>query len=115
ITKLLGDDSSEIRKAALSLVKRQAKIDQSALYSHLIAILPNVIQALNDPNLIVKLKAERTILYCLELNSGKMDAAIQYLKADGNKLRTKITDLVLRRISRLPEYSDESDSSDVEN
>jgi len=114
ITRLVADESSEVRAAALSVVKKIAKYDPSLTSPHLQTLGPAVIEALNDKNGTVKVQAERAVRFLLSLGTD-FEACGAFLKTpEGNKMRPRLTDMMQKRLSRLPEDSGGSDQSDDE-
>jgi hypothetical protein len=106
------DESSDVRRCALSVLKRVAKhAPADALSAHLPVLLPPAVDALNDRVGPVKLLAERTVRRCCWPTSttGGVDAAAALLQSAGASpaLRAKLTDAVLRRLSKLPDGSDD--------
>ncbi|XP_020981860.1 LOW QUALITY PROTEIN: protein ILITYHIA [Arachis duranensis] len=97
------DDSSEVRRRALSAIKAVAKANPSAILSHGSIIGPALADSLKDANTPVRLAAERCILHAFQLTKGPENVqAVQKF----------ITGLDARRLSKLPEYSDDSGDSD---
>ncbi|CAJ1961186.1 unnamed protein product [Sphenostylis stenocarpa] len=99
------DDSSEVRRRALSSIKAVAKANPSAILSQGTIVGPALAECLKDANTPVRLAAERCALHAFQLTKGSenVQAAQKY-----------ITGLDARRLSKLPEYSDDSDDSDEE-
>ncbi|XP_027348848.1 protein ILITYHIA isoform X2 [Abrus precatorius] len=97
------DDSSEVRRRALSAIKAVAKANPSAIMSQSTITGPALAECLKDANTPVRLAAERCALHAFQLIKGSetVQAAQKY-----------ITGLDARRLSKLPEYSDDSDDSD---
>ncbi|KAK7285862.1 hypothetical protein RJT34_20645 [Clitoria ternatea] len=97
------DDSSEVRRRALSAIKAVAKANPSAIISQGTIVGPAIAVCLKDANTPVRLAAERCAVHALQLTRGSenVQAAQKY-----------ITGLDARRLSKLPEYSDDSDTSD---
>ncbi|XP_052734790.1 protein ILITYHIA [Vigna angularis] len=97
------DDSSEVRRRALSAIKAVAKANPSAILSQGTIVGPALAECLKDANTPVRLAAERCALHAFQLAKGSenVQAAQKY-----------ITGLDARRLSKFPEYSDDSDDSD---
>ncbi|KAL2345847.1 hypothetical protein Fmac_007132 [Flemingia macrophylla] len=97
------DDSSEVRRRALSAIKAVAKANPSAIMLQGAVVGPALAECLKDANSPVRLAAERCALHAFQLTKGSdnVQAAQKY-----------ITGLDARRLSKFPEYSDESDDSD---
>ncbi|KAK7397369.1 hypothetical protein VNO78_18538 [Psophocarpus tetragonolobus] len=97
------DDSSEVRRRALSAIKAVAKANPSAIMSQGTIVGPALAECLKDANTPVRLAAERCALHAFQLTKGSenVQAAQKY-----------ITGLDARRLSKFPEYSDDSDNSD---
>ncbi|KAK7332811.1 hypothetical protein VNO80_29566 [Phaseolus coccineus] len=97
------DDSSEVRRRALSAIKAVAKANPSAILSQSTIVGPALAECLKDANTPVRLAAERCALHAFQLAKGSenVQAAQKY-----------ITGLDARRLSKFPEYSDDSDDSD---
>ncbi|KAE9616079.1 putative translational activator Gcn1 [Lupinus albus] len=97
------DDSSEVRRRALSAIKAVAKENPSAILSHGNIIGPALGECLKDATTPVRLAAERCAVHAFQLTKGSenVQAAQKY-----------ITGLDARRLAKLPEYSDASEDSD---
>ncbi|KAJ1413832.1 TOG domain [Sesbania bispinosa] len=97
------DDSSEVRRRALSAIKAIAKANPSAMISHGTIVGPALAECLKDANTPVRLAAERCALHAFQLAKGSenVQAAQKY-----------ITGLDARRLAKFPEYSDDSEDSD---
>ncbi|XVE90051.1 hypothetical protein DITRI_Ditri20bG0045600 [Diplodiscus trichospermus] len=105
ILSALHDDSSEVRRRALSAIKAAAKANKSVITTHLSLIGPVVAECLKDSSSPVRVAAERCALHCFQLTKGteNVQAAQKY-----------ITGLDARRISKFPEHSDDSEESEDE-
>ncbi|KAL3523389.1 hypothetical protein ACH5RR_016223, partial [Cinchona calisaya] len=103
IVLAMHDDSSEVRRRALSSLKAVAKVNPTALMIHAAVFGPVLAECLKDGSTPVRLAAERCALHTLQLAKGgeNVQAAQKF-----------ITGLDARRISKLPEYSDDSDNSE---
>ncbi|CAN6460506.1 unnamed protein product [Victoria cruziana] len=100
LVSTLRDDSSEVRRRALSGFKAIAKANPSALFPFLTILGPALAECLKDGNTPVRLAAERCSLYCFQLTKGP-----EHVQAS----QKYITGLDARRISKLPENSDDSE------
>ncbi|XP_019420925.1 PREDICTED: eIF-2-alpha kinase activator GCN1 isoform X4 [Lupinus angustifolius] len=100
------DDSSEVRRRALSAIKAVAKENPSAILSHGNIIGPALGECLKDATTPVRLAAERCAVHAFQLTKGSenVQAAQKY-----------ITGLDARRLAKLPEHSDDSGDSDEDN
>nr|KYP71848.1 Translational activator GCN1 [Cajanus cajan] len=89
------DDSSEVRRRALSAIKAVAKANPSAIMLHGTIVGPALAECLKDANTPVRLAAERCALHAFQLTKGSdnVQAAQKY-----------ITGLDARRLSKFPEY-----------
>ncbi|KAL4190632.1 hypothetical protein AMTRI_Chr07g25710 [Amborella trichopoda] len=99
----LQDDSSEVRRRALSGLKSTVKANVFAVTPSLSAMGPVLGLCLKDGSTPVRLAAERCILHLFQLTKGgeNVQAAQKFM-----------TGLDARRISKLPEHSDESGDSE---
>ncbi|OMO84593.1 Armadillo-like helical [Corchorus capsularis] len=99
------DDSSEVRRRALSAIKAASKANPSAITTHLSLIGPLLAERLKDSSTPVRLAAERCALHAFQLTKAteNVQAAQKY-----------ITGLDARRIAKFPEHSDDSEVSDDE-
>ncbi|MED6131161.1 eIF-2-alpha kinase activator GCN1 [Stylosanthes scabra] len=97
------DDSSEVRRRALSAIKAFAKANPSAILSHGPIIGPALADCLKDANTPVRLAAERCILHAFQLTKGSENV---------QAVQKYITGLDARRLSKLNENSDDSGDSD---
>ncbi|KAM0871524.1 hypothetical protein ACQ4PT_039331 [Festuca glaucescens] len=102
----LRDDSSEVRRRSLSCIKAAAKINHSALATHISILGPAVGITLKDSSTPVRLAAERCAVHVFQLTKGadNVTTAQKYL--------SNMTGLEVRRLGKLPVESDGSESSD---
>ncbi|RLN40709.1 translational activator GCN1 [Panicum miliaceum] len=105
LVSALRDDSSEVRRRSLSCIKAAAKINHSALATHHQILGPAIADALKDSSMPVRLAAERCALHVFQLTKGpdNVTAAQKYLGMTG---------LEVKKIAKLNEESDGSESSD---
>ncbi|KAG7021005.1 Protein ILITYHIA [Cucurbita argyrosperma subsp. argyrosperma] len=105
LVSALQDDSSEVRRKALSAIKAVAKENPSFTVTHASLIGPALAECLKDGSTPVRLAAERCVLHCFQLTRGSenVQAAQKF-----------ITGLEARRLSKLPEQSDDSEDSEAE-
>ncbi|CAA7390601.1 unnamed protein product [Spirodela intermedia] len=105
LSSAMQDESSEVRRRALSCLKGIAKVNPSAVLNNLTILGPPLAESLKDGNTPVRLAAERCALHAFQLAKGseRIHAAQKY-----------ITGLEARRLSKLPENSDDSDDSEDE-
>uniref|UniRef100_J3LSA3 TOG domain-containing protein n=1 Tax=Oryza brachyantha TaxID=4533 RepID=J3LSA3_ORYBR len=101
----LRDDSSEVRRRSLSCLKAAAKINNSALATHLSILGPAIAEALKDTNTPVRVAAERCALHVFQLTKGADNVTVA-------QKHLNMTGLEVRKIAKLPEESDGSESSD---
>ncbi|PIA40115.1 hypothetical protein AQUCO_02500083v1 [Aquilegia coerulea] len=103
LVSALQDDSSEVRRRALSSLKAIAKENPSAVIPYLPTVGPILADCLKDGSTPVRLAAERCALHIFQLTRGleNVQAAQKF-----------ITGLDARRLSKLPENSDGSDDSE---
>ncbi|XP_010550811.1 PREDICTED: eIF-2-alpha kinase activator GCN1 [Tarenaya hassleriana] len=106
IVSALHDDSSEVRRRALSSLKAFAKASPAATTANVGVIGPPLAECLKDGSTPVRLSAERCAVHVFQLTKGtdNVQAAQKY-----------ITGLDARRLAKLPEHSDDSDDSEGEN
>ncbi|KQK13484.1 protein ILITYHIA [Brachypodium distachyon] len=100
----LRDDSSEVRRRSLSCIKAAAKINHSALGSNISILGPAIGDTLKDSSTPVRLAAERCAIHVFQLTKGADVTTAQKL--------LNMTGLEVRRLAKLPEESDGSESSD---
>ncbi|KAL4028354.1 hypothetical protein IC575_011547 [Cucumis melo] len=105
LVSALQDDSSEVRRKVLSAIKAVAKENPSFTVTHASLIGPALAECLRDGSTPVRLAAERCALHCFQLTKGSenVQAAQKF-----------ITGLEARRLSKLPEQSDDSEDSEAE-
>ncbi|KAK4775828.1 hypothetical protein SAY87_023789 [Trapa incisa] len=103
IISVLRDDSSEVRRRALSAIKSVAKGNPSIIAANISVVGPAVSECLKDGSTPVKLAAERCLLHVFQLSRAPENV---------QGAQKFITGLDARRISKLPEQSDESDDSE---
>ncbi|KAB2629923.1 translational activator GCN1 [Pyrus ussuriensis x Pyrus communis] len=103
LVSALRDDSSEVRRKALSAIKRGSKENASVILAHINIIGPALAECLKDGSTPVRLAAERCALHAFQLSKGpeNIQAAQKF-----------ITGLDARRISKLPENSDDSEDGE---
>ncbi|PSR89086.1 EIF-2-alpha kinase [Actinidia chinensis var. chinensis] len=103
LVSAMQDDSSEVRRRALSAVKAVAKLNPSALMNHVTIFGPALAECLKDGNTPVRLAAERCALHSFQLARGtdSVQAAQKF-----------ISGLDARRLSKFPEHSDDSEDSE---
>ncbi|GLT74735.1 hypothetical protein SLA2020_465160 [Shorea laevis] len=99
----LHDDSSEVRRRALSAIKAVSRVNPSAIAVHLSIIGPALAECLKDGSTPVRLAAERCALHTFQLTKGT-----EYVQA----AQKYITGLDARRLSKLSEHSDDSEDSE---
>ncbi|KAJ0229809.1 Protein ILITYHIA [Hirschfeldia incana] len=106
IVSALHDDSSEVRRRALSSLKAFAKNNPTATSDNVSVIGPPLAECLKDGSTPVRLAAERCAMHVFQLTKGaeNVQAAQKY-----------ITGLDARRLSKMPEQSDDSDDSEDDN
>ncbi|CAO2827459.1 unnamed protein product [Amaranthus hypochondriacus] len=106
IVSALRDDSSEVRRRALSALKASAKTNPAAFLCHASIFGPALAECLKDGSAPVRLAAERCSLHSFQLAKGpeNVQAAQKY-----------ITGLDARRLAKYPEYSDGDDDSEDDN
>lgn len=97
------DESSEVRRRALSAIKAVAKANPSAIMSHGTVIGPALAECLKDANTPVRLAAERCAIHAFQLTKGSENV---------QAVQKYITGLDARRLSKFPEFSDDSGDSD---
>jgi hypothetical protein len=109
----MRDESSDVRRRALSVLKRVAKVAPAAAFTPLLPVLlPPAVEALTDRVSPVKLVAERAVRRCCWPSAAIADgieSAQALVSAAGAPLRSKLTDAVLRRLSKLPDDSDDEE------
>ncbi|KAL5566833.1 hypothetical protein UlMin_029997 [Ulmus minor] len=102
LVSALHDDSSEVRRRALSSLKAVAKANPSAIAGHVNVIGPALAECLKDGSTPVRLAAERCALHVFQLTKGTENVQAS---------QKFITGLDARRISKFPEHSDDSEDS----
>lgn len=103
LVSALHDDSSEVRRRALSAFKAVSKANPSVIAGHVNLIGPAISERLKDGSTPVRLAAERCALHLFQLTKGaeNVQAAQKF-----------ITGLDARRISKFPDHSDDSEDSE---
>ncbi|KAK9735623.1 hypothetical protein RND81_04G216500 [Saponaria officinalis] len=106
IVSALHDDSSEVRRRALSALKAAAKENPAAIMSHASIFGPALAECLKDGSTPVRLAAERCALHSFQLTKAaeNVQAAQKY-----------ITGLDARRLAKYPEDSDGDGDSEDDN
>lgn len=100
VVSALQDDSSEVRRRVLSVLKAVSKVNASAIKPYVGIFGPAIGEALKDANGPVRVAAERCALHAFQLMKGPENviAAQKFM-----------TGLDARRLAKLPEYSDDSE------
>ncbi|XP_057801902.1 protein ILITYHIA-like [Salvia miltiorrhiza] len=99
----IQDDSSEVRRRALSSLKKVAKANPQGIILHVSLFGPALGECLKDGSTPVRLAAERCALHCFLLSKGP-----EYVQA----AQKYITGLDARRLAKLPEHSDDSEDGE---
>ncbi|XP_020166080.1 protein ILITYHIA [Aegilops tauschii subsp. strangulata] len=102
------DSSTEVRRRSLSCIKAAAKINHSALATHISILGPAIGDTLKDSSSPVRVAAERCAVHVFQLTKGA-----DYVTT-AQKHLTNMTGLEVRRLAKLPVESDDSESSDDE-
>ncbi|VAI01787.1 unnamed protein product [Triticum turgidum subsp. durum] len=102
----LRDSSTEVRRRSLSCIKAAAKINHSALATHISILGPAIGDTLKDSSSPVRIAAERCAVHVFQLTKGA-----DYVTT-AQKHLTNMTGLEVRRLAKLPVESDDSESSD---
>ncbi|KAI9185460.1 hypothetical protein LWI28_007508 [Acer negundo] len=103
LVSALYDESSEVRRRALSALKSVAKANPSAIVVHVTIYGSALAECLKDGSTPVRLAAERCALHAFQLTKGT-----EYIQA----AQKFITGLDARRLSKFPEHSDDSEESE---
>ncbi|XP_065852916.1 protein ILITYHIA [Euphorbia lathyris] len=103
IVSALRDDSSEVRRRGLSAIKAVAKASPRSIMAYISIIGPALAECLKDSSTPVKLAAERCALHTFQLAKGPENVQAS---------QKFITGLDARRLSKYPEYSDDSETSE---
>jgi len=105
LVKAMQDDSSEVRRRALSALKAVAKANPTEVMSHVTLYGPALSECLKDGSTPVRLAAERCALHSFQLARGpdNVQAAQRF-----------ISGLDARRLSKFTEHSDDSEDSEDE-
>lgn len=103
VVSALHDDSSEVRRRALSALKSVAKANSSAIMAQVALFGPALAECLKDGSTPVRLAAERCAMHAFQLTRGS-----EYIQG----AQKFITGLDARRLSKFPEHSDDSEDSE---
>ncbi|KDO52492.1 hypothetical protein CISIN_1g000049mg [Citrus sinensis] len=95
VVSALHDDSSEVRRRALSALKSVAKANPSAIMVHVALFGPALAECLKDGSTPVRLAAERCAVHAFQLTRGS-----EYIQG----AQKFITGLDARRLSKFPEH-----------
>ncbi|EPS58996.1 hypothetical protein M569_15816, partial [Genlisea aurea] len=103
LVSALRNDTSEVKRRALKALKSASKANPQSMMLHVSLYGPAIAECLKDGSSPVRMAAERCALYSFQLSKGaeNVQAAQKY-----------ITGLDARRISKLPENSDDSEDSE---
>lgn len=105
IVSALRDDSSEVRRRALSALKAAAKENPVAIMSQASIFGAALADCLKDGSTPVRLAAERCALHCFQLTKGAENV---------QSAQKFITGLDARRLAKCPEDSDGDEDSEDE-
>ncbi|CAI5723276.1 unnamed protein product [Hyaloperonospora brassicae] len=100
--------SKDIVRSSLHVTKLVAKRSPEQVREHLAVLVPAVFQVIKSNNLAVKLPAERTLLYLLEVHS-RPETQTEYLRSGGADAKV-IGEYARRVLSKL--RADSGDESD---
>ncbi|KAI9997295.1 hypothetical protein PInf_000735 [Phytophthora infestans] len=100
--------NKDVIRGALRVVKLAAKRSPEQTRQHLTALVPAVFQLIKSNNMVVKLPAERTLLYLLEVHS-RPETQAEYLRS-GSADAKIIGEYTRRVLSKLK--ADSGDESD---
>uniref|UniRef100_M4BR37 TOG domain-containing protein n=1 Tax=Hyaloperonospora arabidopsidis (strain Emoy2) TaxID=559515 RepID=M4BR37_HYAAE len=100
--------SKDIIRGSLHVMKLAAKRSPEQLREHLPVLVPAVFQVIKSNNMAVKLPAERTLLYLLEVHS-RPETQAEYLRSGGADAKV-IGEYTRRVLSKLK--ADSGDESD---
>lgn len=103
LVSALHDDSSEVRRRALSALKSVAKENPSVITVHVALFGPALAECLKDGSTPVRLAAERCAVHAFQLTRGP-----EYIQG----AQKFITGLDARRLSKFSEHSDDSEDSE---
>lgn len=103
LVSALHDDSSEVRRRALSALKSVAKANPSLITVHVALFGPALAECLKDGSTPVRLAAERCAVHAFQLTRGP-----EYIQG----AQKFITGLDARRLSKFSEHSDDSEDSE---
>ena len=105
----VADESSDVRRCSLLVVRQAAKRSPAAFGPLIPVLLGAAADALNDRVAPVKLAAERAVrAVCFTTSDGGLESAQAVVSGAGGTLRSKLTDVVLRRLSKLDDSDDEA-------
>ncbi|KAM3294426.1 hypothetical protein ACQJBY_037360 [Aegilops geniculata] len=90
------DSSTEVRRRSLSCIKAAAKINHSALATHISILGPAIGDTLKDSSSPVRVAAERCAVHVFQLTKGA-----DYVTT-AQKHLTNMTGLEVRRLAKLP-------------
>ena len=99
----VADEASDVRRCALVVIKQMAKRQPPALSPTLLSAAAD---AMNDRVAPVKLAAERAVRAACFTPDAGLEGAQAVVNAAGGTLRSKLTDVVLRRLSKLDDADD---------
>lgn len=105
IVSALRDDSSEVRRRALSSIKAVSKANPSVISASITIVGPTLAECFKDGSTPVRLAAERCAVHAFQLTKGT-----EYVQA----AQKYITGLDARRLAKYTEHSDDSEDSEDE-
>lgn len=104
LVALLGPDQSiDVQRQGLAILRRVADASPAALVPYYGDVVPSVIGMIHNSSGTNKLSTERTLARVLQLNKG-MEAANEFVSGGqaGGLVKRTLTDVYLRRLSKLP-------------
>jgi hypothetical protein len=108
-----GNNGNDVRRAALSVIKRIAKRHHAVIAGHMDRVVSTVLGCVRDRNIPVKLTSERALLYTLQLQHD--DTGFEAYNATGNAANVKaLGDFYRRVLSKLAANVREGQQSEDE-
>ncbi|CAH0476404.1 unnamed protein product [Peronospora belbahrii] len=108
LVESVADKNKDVVRSALHVAKLAAKRSPEQIRDHSLVLVPAVFQLIKSNNMAVKLPAERTLLYLLEVHS-RPETLAEYLRSSGADAKI-IGEYTRRVLSKLK--ADSGDESE---
>lgn len=106
LTRMVKDTASDVRRAAVTALKKFAKSKPAIMSGLLLEVVPTLTSAVKDPNLATKLAAERALLHTLQINTDP-DVLKTFTATCGAELKEFLSTYVRKVLTKLDADSED--------